>query len=218
MQRLLVLASAGKPLPGVFHQLEGTLHDWGYLAVASFIFLEDFGVPLPGETILLAASLYAGAGHLDIWLVGVIAFTAAVLGDNVGYLIGRTGGRRVLDRYGKYVLLTAARVDRAERWFAARGGRIVVVARFVEGLRQANGLIAGAINMHWLKFVACNALGAALWVGVWTSLGYLAGDHVETIAKGVTYVAAVAALAVIAFVFVHVRRRRRRAAGRSTEL
>ena len=205
---LSLLAAASKPLPGVFHHLEGTLHHYGYLAVAGFIFFEDFGVPLPGETMLIAAALYAGAGHLNVFLVGAIAFVAAVLGDNVGYAIGHFGGRRVIERVGKYVFITPARLDRAEDFFNRHGGKLVVVARFVEGLRQANGLVAGTIHMHWLKFVACNALGAALWVGFWTTLGYVAGDHVETISRYFTYFAIGAGVIALAIIARHLLHRR----------
>jgi membrane protein DedA with SNARE-associated domain len=207
-----LLAATAKPLPGVFHHLEGTLHDYGYLAVAGFIFFEDFGIPLPGETMLIAAALYAGAGHLNVFLVGLIAFTAAVLGDNVGYAIGHFGGRKLIERVGKYVFITPARLDRAEDFFNRHGGKLVVVARFVEGLRQANGLVAGTIHMHWAKFLACNALGAALWVGLWTTLGYIAGDHVETISRYFTYFAiglAVIGLAILARHLLHRRKKQR---------
>jgi membrane protein DedA with SNARE-associated domain len=199
-----LLAAATKPLPSPFNHLEGTLHDWGYLAVAGFIFFEDFGVPLPGETMLIAASLYAGAGHLNVWLVGVIAFVAAVAGDNIGYAIGRFGGRELVERFGKYVLLTPDRLDRAEAFFARHGGKVVTIARFVEGLRQLNGIIAGVAEMHWARFVLFNALGAALWVGIWTSLGYLAGNHVETISRYFTYFAIAAAVVAVALIARHV--------------
>jgi len=138
-------------------------------------------VPAPGETILIAAALYAGAGRLDILVVGVIAFLAAVVGDNIGYLIGRTGGRPLILRYGRYVLLTPERFEKAERFFTRHGGKVVTIARFVEGLRQANGLVAGATTMPWRRFLAFNALGAALWVGLWAGLGYAAGSHIVTI-------------------------------------
>jgi membrane protein DedA with SNARE-associated domain len=206
-----LVAAAGKPLPGVFHTLEPTLHHYGYLAVGGFLFLEDFGVPVPGETMLIAAALYAGAGHLDIWLVVLIGFLAAVLGDNLGYVIGRVGGRALVLRLGRYVLVTPERLDRTQQFFERHGGKIVVVARFIEGLRQLNGILAGIAEMPWHRFVVFNALGAALWVGTWSSLGYLAGDHVETIAHYFTYVAiGVAALLVLAVVR-HVRKRRREA-------
>jgi membrane protein DedA with SNARE-associated domain len=165
---------------------------------------------------LIAASLYAGAGHLNVFLVGLVAFCAAVAGDNVGYAIGRFGGRELVERYGKYVFLTGDRLDRAEDFFGRHGGKIVVIARFVEGLRQLNGIIAGVAGMHWLRFIMFNALGAALWVAVWTSLGYLAGNHVETIARDFTYFAVTAAVIFVGFVTWHVirRRQRKRAASR----
>src|SRR4051794_6595492 len=208
MLRDWLLAAATKPLPGPFQHFEGWLHDWGYLAVGGFLFFEDFGVPLPGETMLIAASLYAGAGHLNIWLVGLVAFLAAVLGDNIGYLIGRKGGRRLVERYGKYIFVTSQRLDRAEAFFERRGGVVVMFARFIEGLRQLNGIIAGTVEMPWKKFLLFNALGAALWVATWTSLGYLAGSHVETIARYFTYFAIAAGVLMLAFVGWHLRRRR----------
>jgi len=203
-----LVAAASKPLPGVFHHFEGTLHHWGYLAVGAFLFLEDFGVPLPGETMLIAASLYAGAGHLNVWLVGLVGFAAAVLGDNVGYLIGRKGGRRLIERFGKYLFVTPARLDRAEAFFEKHGGQVVAIARFIEGLRQLNGVIAGTVEMPWRRFLLFNVLGAAVWVATWTSLGYLAGNHVETIARYFTYFAIAAGVLFLGVVAWHFRRRR----------
>lgn len=204
-----LVAAASKPLPGVFHHFEGTLHHWGYLAVGAFLFLEDFGVPLPGETMLIAASLYAGAGHLNVWLVGLVGFAAAVLGDNVGYLIGRKGGRRLIERFGKYLFVTPARLDRAEAFFEKHGDQVVAIARFIEGLRQLNGVIAGTVEMPWRRFLLFNVLGAAVWVATWTSLGYLAGNHVETIARYFTYFAIAAAVLFLGVVAWHLRRRRK---------
>jgi membrane protein DedA with SNARE-associated domain len=198
-------------LPGVFHHLEGTLNHYGYAGVAFFIFFEDFGVPLPGETMLIAAALYAGTGGLNIVLVGIIALTAAILGDNVGYLIGRSGGRELVERFGKYVFLTPSRLDHAEEFFGRHGGKIVVIARFVEGLRQLNGIIAGIAEMPWLRFLLFNAVGATAWVAVWTTLGYTAGDHVETISRYTTYVAeGLGVLILIALIRLIIRARRRR--------
>ena len=82
------------------------------------------------------------------------------------------GGRRLVDRWGKYVFLTPERLDKAEEFFDRQGAKIITIARFIEGLRQANGIIAGITKMHWLRFIAYNALGAALWVGTWVSIGY----------------------------------------------
>jgi len=213
LARLLIAAS--KPLPAPFDRLEGTLHHWGYLAVAGFIFFEDFGVPLPGETMLIAASLYAGTGHLNVFLVGVIAFCAAVFGDNVGYAIGRFGGRELVERYGKYVFLTPRRLDSAEDFFGRHGGKVVTIARFVEGLRQLNGIIAGVAGMHWFRFVAFNALGAALWVAAWTTLGYVAGNHVETVVNYFTYFAIAVGVVFVLAVAWHFYRRRKHKSARA---
>jgi membrane protein DedA with SNARE-associated domain len=184
-------------LPGFLAYLAPVLDSYGYLAVGGLVTLEDFGIPVPGETILVAASVYAGAGRLSIVVVGIVALAAAVLGDNIGYAIGRFGGHALVLRYGRFVLLTEERLARAEGFFARYGGPIVVVARFIEGLRQLNGIIAGIAEMPWPRFLLFNAVGAALWVGVWTSVGYLAGDHIQVIYAAVTRYSLYALIAVV---------------------
>ncbi len=200
-------------LPGFLHALEPTLNNYGYLAVAGLVLIEDFGVPVPGETILILGAVYAGTGRLSIWLVGVLAFLAAVLGDNIGFAIGHFGGRALIERYGRYIFLTRERIDKATAFFERYGGWIVVVARFIEGLRQANGIIAGITGMHWAKFLAFNAIGAALWVALWTSVGYFAGDHITSIYHAVTkytlYVVIAVVVVLLAWLAWHVYRRRR---------
>lgn len=172
----------GSPhLPGVFASLAPVLNSYGYGAVALFLFLEDFGVPVPGETILIAAAVYAGAGKLNIVVLGVVAVLAAIAGDNVGFAIGHFGGRQLVLRWGRYVFLTEERLDKAEQFFSRHGGKVVTIARFVEGLRQANGIVAGIAKMHWRRFIAFNALGALLWVAVWITVGYVAGSHIGTL-------------------------------------
>jgi membrane protein DedA with SNARE-associated domain len=206
-------------LPGIFGTLAPILNDYGYFAVGGLVLVEDFGIPVPGETILIAASLYAGAGRLNVVAVGIVAWLCAVIGDNIGFLIGHFGGRRLALKYGKYVFLTGARLDSAEHFFEHHGGKVIVAARFIEGLRQANGIVAGITGMHWKRFIPFNALGAALWVGLWVSVGYLAGNHITTIYEQVTryslYVLIVLAVAVAALigwrVRTHLRRRRARA-------
>lgn len=203
---------APPPLPGVLADLAPLLDHWGYLAVAALVFVEDFGVPVPGETVMIAAAVYAGAGRLDIAAVVGVALLAAVAGDNVGYVLGRFGGHRLVARFGRYVLLTPARLARAEGFFGRHGARIVTVARFVEGLRQANGLIAGLTGMPWRRFLGFNALGAALWVGAWAGLGDLAGQNLGTIYPAVRrserYLLAAAALAVVLLAARRLSRRR----------
>jgi membrane protein DedA with SNARE-associated domain len=197
-------------LPGIFGTLEPILNNYGYFAVGGLVLVEDFGIPVPGETILIAASLYAGAGRLNVVAVGVIAWICAVLGDNIGFLIGHSGGRRLALKYGRYVFLTSARLDRAEHFFDHHGGKIIVAARFIEGLRQANGIVAGITGMHWKRFIPFNALGAALWVGLWVSVGYLAGNHITTIYEQITryslYVLIALAVALVALIGWRVRR------------
>ncbi|MYZ10612.1 DedA family protein [Streptomyces sp. SID2999] len=201
------------PLPGPLAPLAPLLGHYGYWAVGAVVFLEDFGVPAPGETILLAAGVYAGAGQLNIVAVAVIAFAAAVLGDNVGYVIGRTGGRAFVERWGRYILLTPKRFEAAEAFFRRHGGKIVTAARFLEGLRQANGIIAGTTGMPWPRFLAFNALGAALWVGLWSSLAYLAGSHItavyDEIVRYQRYVLIAVGLLAAALIVRHLIRRRR---------
>jgi membrane protein DedA with SNARE-associated domain len=201
-------------LPGVLHTLEPTLDHYGYLAVAGFVFLEDFAVPVPGETILILGAVYAGTGRLSVILVGLIGFAAALLGDNIGFAIGHFGGRRIVDRFGRYVRLTPERIAKATTFFDRHGGKVIVVARFVEGLRQANGIIAGTSGMHWARFLAFNALGAALWVAVWTTVGYASGSHINSIYATATRYELFFAIAVggalVALVARHAVRRRRR--------
>lgn len=203
-------------LPGFLHGVAPILDKWGYLAVAGSIGVESFGVPAPGQTIMVAAAIYAGAGRLNIFLVALIAFVAAVLGDNVGYWIGVRGGRKVVHRWGKYVFLTPERLERAEGFFARRGNRIVVVARFIDGLRQFNGVIAGITAMPWRTFLLYNAVGAALWVGWWTTVAYFFGTHLVTLMeqahKYLWWVIALGTVAVVTYVTLHVRHIRRRRA------
>jgi membrane protein DedA with SNARE-associated domain len=146
-------------------------------------------------------------------VVGIVGFLAAVAGDNIGFAIGHFGGRALALRWGRYVFLTSERLDKAESFFDRHGSKIIVVARFIEGLRQANGIVAGITGMHWRRFILFNAIGAALWVGVWVSLGYLAGSHITAIYGRVTryslYVLIALGVLVAALIARHQLRRRR---------
>lgn len=168
-------------LPGVFASLAPILTAHGYLAVFGFLFIESFGAPVPGQTMLMAAGVFAGAGRLNVAGVAILGFLAAVAGDNIGYLIGHFGGRGLVLRFGRYILVTEKRLNKAENFFERHGGKIVAVARFIDGLRQLNGIVAGIAGMPWQRFLAFNALGAAAWVGVWTCVGYFAGGHLTGI-------------------------------------
>jgi membrane protein DedA with SNARE-associated domain len=200
-------------LPGFLNAVGSQLNHYGYWAVLLLVMLEDFGIPVPGETILIAAAIFAGAGRLNVVLVGVVGFIAAVIGDNIGFAIGHFGGRALALRWGKYVFLTEERLTKAEYFFDRHGGKIIIVARFIEGLRQANGIIAGISGMHWRRFVFFNAIGAALWVGTWVTLGYVAGNHINTIYHYITTYSLYALIAVVvllaAYIIMRVLRRRR---------
>jgi membrane protein DedA with SNARE-associated domain len=210
------LASSPPPLPGFLNALAGILQQYGLWAIGLLITLEDFGVPVPGETILIAGAIYAGAGRLNIVALGVVAFVAAVTGDNIGFAIGHFGGRALALRFGKYVFLTEERLDKAEAFFDRRGSIVITFARFVEGLRQANGIIAGITGMHWLRFLVFNAIGAALWVGTWVTIGYFAGNNITTIYHYITlysyYVLAGLVVLIVGYIVWRRRRRRRRRA------
>jgi len=203
---------ADTQLPGVFGDVQPLLEHYGYLGMGGMLFLEDFGVPVPGEIVLIAAAVFAGAGQMNIAVVFLVAVLAAVIGDNIGFIVGHFGGRPLAERFGRYVLLTPQRLDRAEAFFNRHGGKIVSVARFIDGLRQINGLLAGIVGMHWLKFLGYNALGAVLWVGTWCALGYLAGEHIveiyDTFERYKWYVVA-AVVVVVAIVITHRVRRGR---------
>jgi membrane protein DedA with SNARE-associated domain len=219
----VTLASSPPPeLPGFLNVVAPYLEHYSYWAVLLLVMLEDFGVPVPGETILIAAAIFAGAGRLNVVLVGLIGFIAAVIGDNIGFAIGHFGGRALALRWGKYVFLTEERLTKAEVFFNRHGGKIIVVARFIEGLRQANGIIAGISGMRWLRFVFYNALGAALWVGTWVTLGYLAGNHINTIYHYITnysyYALIVVAVLLASYIIWRVLRRRQRAGQPREEL
>jgi membrane protein DedA with SNARE-associated domain len=219
---LMMAAATTEHLPGVLRSLEPTLDHYGYLAIGGLVLLEDFGVPVPGETMLILGAVYAGTGRFSVFLVALIAFFAAVLGDNIGFAIGHFGGRRLVERYGRYVFITPERLDKATRFFDRHGGKIIILARFIEGLRQANGIVAGTSGMHWAKFLVFNAIGAALWVGLWITIGYFSGSHIDAIYNAATrystYLLIAVVVAVIAYIVYRVvRARRARALASATE-
>ena len=203
-------------LPGFLNSLSSPLEHYGLWAILLLVLVEDFGIPVPGETVLIAGAIFAGSGRLNVVAVGLVGFFAAVAGDNIGYAIGRFGGRALAVRWGKYVFLTPERLNKAEVFFDHQGAKIITIARFVEGLRQANGIIAGITHMHWLRFLAYNALGAALWVGTWVSVGYFAGQHITGIYDAITtyslYVAIAAVVLIAAWIGHRLRKRHKSAA------
>jgi membrane protein DedA with SNARE-associated domain len=163
---------------GFFDLVTHYIGHYGYAAVALGILLEDFGLPAPGETLLITGAIGASTGALNIYLLLLLAWTGAVIGDNIGFAIGYFGGHHLMVRFGGRIGITADRLKQVEAFFERYGGWVIVFARFVVILRQFNGIVAGTLGMHWLHFLALNALGAGLWVGFWGILSFWLGKGV----------------------------------------
>jgi membrane protein DedA with SNARE-associated domain len=162
--------------------------------------LESMGVPLPGETTLIAAALYAGATH-NLSIVGVViaASAGAIIGDNLGYLLGHWGGYRLLIRYGRYIRLTEKRIKLARYLFLRYGAEVVFFGRFTAILRTYAAFLAGTTRMPWRKFLVYNAAGGVAWATVYGSAAYLLGTQVERISGPLSIVFLLAgAVAVVA--------------------
>lgn len=140
------------------------VQSYGYYAVFALIALESLGIPLPGESALIAAALYAGTTHhLNIAALAAVAAIAAVIGDNAGYWIGKTGGRRLAERYGHYVRLDRAKLKVGRYLFARHGVKVVFFGRFVAVLRTYAAFLAGLSRMRWSGFLLANTAGGVLW-------------------------------------------------------
>ena len=158
---------------------------YGYWGVGGALLMENAGIPVPGETILLLASFLAFSEHdLQLQWIIVVATVAATLGDNLGFALGYYGGRPLLTRYQSVFRIRNATIARGEKLFAKYGAVTVFFARFVFGMRIIAGPMAGVLRMPWRKFLLFNFLGAAVWVSVISSAGYLFGRHWERLEGG----------------------------------
>jgi membrane protein DedA with SNARE-associated domain len=156
--------------------IEPAIKTYGVSALFLMIYLESFGVPLPGESGLIASALLAARGDLNIIHVFLAAWFGGIFGDSTGYVIGRYGGRALIQRFGWVVKLTPERLASLEETARKRGFIMVLSARFVAVLRQLNGVLAGSIGMPWHQFAAANVVGAAAWAGLWTFGPYFFTD------------------------------------------
>ncbi len=159
------------------------IEHYGYLVVFFGVLLESMGVPLPGETILLASGLLAQQGHLDVEDAALFGILGAVAGDQIGYWAGRKGGRSFVLRWGRYVRITPERLDRAEAFFARHGGKAVFLARFFAGFRVFGALVAGISRMHWRTFLFYNALGGVVWATAAVLVGYFLGSSLGLVER-----------------------------------
>jgi membrane protein DedA with SNARE-associated domain len=183
---------------------------YGYWAVGVALLLENAGIPVPGETILLLASFMAYSEH-DLrlsWII-VVATVAATVGDNLGFALGYHGGRPLLARYQSLFRIQKSTIERGERLFERYGAATIFFARFVFGMRIIAGPMAGVLRMSWKKFAVFNFLGAAVWVCVISSVGYFFGRHWDKLERGMKRFDVVVAVVVVAIaVFLWWRGRR----------
>ena len=186
---------------------------YGYLAVLVIVGLESTGVPLPGETTLVAAALYAGATH-NLNIVGVViaAAVGAILGDNLGYLIGHWGGYRLLIRYGRYIRLSEKRIKIARYLFLRYGGEVVFFGRFTAILRAYAAFLAGTTRMPWRRFLFFNAAGGIAWATIYGGGAYLLGRQIERLSGPFEIVFVAAAVIAIVVGALIIRRQEERLA------
>jgi membrane protein DedA with SNARE-associated domain len=164
------------------HELNHLLSTYGYAVVFLIVGAESLGIPLPGETTLTLAAIYAGSTH-RLNIVGVIAAAAAgaIIGDNIGYLIGRSGGYRLLRRYGHYVRVDEHRLKIGRYLFDRHGGKVVFFGRFVSILRTYAAFLAGTLKMHWRRFLVFNAAGGILWATIFGVGFYYFGSALKAL-------------------------------------
>ena len=193
------------------HTLDHLLSQYGYAAVFAFVMVESLGVPFPGETMVIAASLYAGTTHnLVVWLIWAFAAAGAIVGDNIGFGVGYWGGYRILLRYGSKIRLNEAKLKVGRMIFAKHGGKVVFFGRFVSILRTYAAFLAGSNRMPYWRFFAFNASGGIVWSGIYALGFYYAGSALKGARGPVDYgLGAAAVVAVVAFV-VWLRRNEKR--------
>ncbi len=191
--------------------LQHFLMTYGYWAVLLFVAIESIGIPFPGETMLLVAAIYAGTTHkLSIWLVILAAASGAILGDNIGFWIGREGGYRLIHRYGRYIRLNERRLKVGVYLFRKHGGKVVFFGRFVAVLRAWAAFLAGVSRMPWPRFLLFNALGGIIWATLYGLGGYLLGDQIRRLTGPVGTTTIILAVVIIIASIVFVWRNERR--------
>jgi len=172
-------AKYGFPMHGITDpaHITDVLAAWGYLGIFIAVFVGNLGIPVPEETVMLAAGFLAGRSLLDLRIVYVTVVASAVTGDCCGYVIGRTGGQRVLVRLASAFPFLRTRYDRLQLFFQTHGSKAVFMARFITGARFMAGPMAGACGMPFFQFLGWNVLGAIVWCSLVVTVGYLVGDE-----------------------------------------
>jgi membrane protein DedA with SNARE-associated domain len=198
----------GVTLGFLSHTIDSWLESYGYLVVFLLVMIESIGIPVPGETALIGAALYAGSTHkLDIWWVIAVAAGGAIIGDNIGFAIGRYGGAKVLLRHGHRIRLHEGRLKIGIWLFRRHGGKVVFWGRFVSVLRTYAAFLAGTNRMEWGRFLVFNAAGGIVWATAFGVAYYVFGSALRRLSTAIDVSLAVAgAVVVVAFV-VWVRRK-----------
>ncbi len=188
-------------------QLERWLAEYGYLAVFVLVGIESIGIPVPGETMLIIAAVYAAAaGKLSILLVVAVAAAGAVVGDNLGYAVGRFGGWRLLRRWGRYVRIDEKKLKLGRYLFMRHGGKVVFFGRFVGILRTYSAALAGANHMRFRRFFAFNLSGGVIWAAVYGFGYFYVADIVTSLGTPVAVALGLIAAGVAVGIFVVIRR------------
>jgi membrane protein DedA with SNARE-associated domain len=164
-------------------RFEPLLLHYGLVIIMAGVAVEGFGIPAPGQTLLVAGAVLASRGKFDITLLLVSTWFATIIGNLIGYYLGRLGGRKLLAR----LPVDAVRFERMERLCERHGSKLILVARFIEGLRQLSNLLVGMLQMPPLLFLLMTSLGAALWVGVWGLGAFFLDRNFHTFAIGFSY-------------------------------
>jgi membrane protein DedA with SNARE-associated domain len=190
------------------HTIDGWLSSYGYLVVFLLVMIESIGMPVPGETALIGAALYAGSTHqLEIWLVIAVAIAGAVIGDNVGFSIGRYGGAKLLLRYGHKIRLHEGRLKIGIWLFRRHGGKVVFWGRFVSILRTWAAFLAGANHMEWPRFLFFNAAGGTVWATLYGIAYYEFGGALRKLSTTIDVVLGVAGTVILVAFVIWTRRK-----------
>ncbi|HWE56419.1 MAG TPA: DedA family protein [Acidimicrobiales bacterium] len=183
------------------------VHDYGYWAVIIVLTLESFGVPIPGETILIAAGTYAGETHnLSVWIIWALGCLGVLIGSFAGYWVGVRGGYPLLRKYGRYIHMNEPEIKVGLYVFDRYGAIVVSAGRFVAVLRTYAAFLAGTNRMKFPKFAVFNVIGAVAWTGVWSLLSYYVGKSLSSASKSVDYTVGAIAVVLVVAVIVIVRR------------
>lgn len=189
------------------------VHSYGYWGVFALVGLESLGIPLPGETILIAAGTYAGHTHkLNVWLIFLVAAAGAIAGDNVGFWIGDKGGYRLLRKYGRYIRVDETEIKIGRYIFDRHGGKVVFFGRFISVLRTYAAFLAGTNQMRWRSFLVFNAAGGIVWAAIFSFLSYGIGNSLRNASSTLNWIlGGIAAVAIVVAIIV-VRRQASRLA------